>query len=222
MLEACGGKDTVYIGLQPGHARTHGCRRWCMWLQARGGGAAATGGAATGGAAYRILPPGRTGRAPNGGTPVHVRAHAHVQHVHVHVHARYASTRAVRHVCSTCGARTVYAWHMHSAPCTRSTNAHPPHAQHARPGGVVVVFALAAHYGRVGIDRGRGTVTSARDKRDRRAGQSLPWQHGQTRHERRPDGSSHRVARAHHVAAAVLPRRALGGGRHGVASGHAW
>mmetsp|Transcript_1546 Transcript_1546/g.3841 ORF Transcript_1546/g.3841 Transcript_1546/m.3841 type:complete len:213 (+) Transcript_1546:150-788(+) len=106
------------------------------------------------------------------------------------------------------------------APAALPMAAHPPHAHHARPGGVLVVLALAAHYGRVGIDRGRGAVAGARHERHGRAGQSVVGQHGEMRHQRRPDGP-HQCG-AHHVPAAVVPRRALAGGRHDIASGHAW
>ena len=53
--------------------------------------------------------------------------------------------------------------------------AHPGHAQHAHAGGALVVLALAAYYARVGVDRGRGAVASARYEGDGRAGQRLPW-----------------------------------------------
>ena len=95
--------------------------------------------------------------------------------------------------------------------------AHPGHAQHAHAGGALVVLALAAHYARVGVDRGRGAVASARYEGDGRAGQRLPVTIGC-----RASSSPSVVSAAEAMEYAEVKRGSVAsGGMHAAPSTHA-
>ena len=93
MLEACGGKDSAHLGLQP---RVH-----VPYV--------ATGTRQTGGAAHRMPRPGRTARAPNGDTPARARAQVHVARACafcMHARRTRGAARRTYHYGATYRART--------------------------------------------------------------------------------------------------------------------
>ena len=104
MLEACGGKDSAHLGLQP---RVH-----VPYV--------ATGTRQRGDAAHRMPRPGRTARAPNGDTPARARAQVHVARAcafRMHARRTRGAARRTYHYGATHRARTA----MHGTCSTHGT-----------------------------------------------------------------------------------------------------